>query len=136
LLIWWLLEVYKVVNFRTRGINRGIRKLARTLILIIIKKTIIILLWTYEIIFRGFMLILFIYIFFPYCCGKYLFNGASWTINHRYNIIIKIIKKTKSQLLSNSMMATLACKYGAATPRKKERIRDFQYKVSFLETLN
>jgi len=31
LLIWWPLEVYMVVNFKARGINRGARKLARTL---------------------------------------------------------------------------------------------------------
>jgi hypothetical protein len=30
LLIWWPLEAYMVVNFRTRGISRGARKLART----------------------------------------------------------------------------------------------------------
>ena len=30
LLIWWPLEAYMVVNFRTRIISRGARKLART----------------------------------------------------------------------------------------------------------
>jgi len=30
LLIWWPLEAYMVVNFRTRGISRDARKLART----------------------------------------------------------------------------------------------------------
>jgi hypothetical protein len=30
LLIWWPLEAYMVVNFRTRGISRGARKLAWT----------------------------------------------------------------------------------------------------------
>jgi hypothetical protein len=30
LLICWLLEAYMVINFRTRGISRGARKLART----------------------------------------------------------------------------------------------------------
>jgi hypothetical protein len=30
LLIWWSLEVYMVVNFRTHGISRGVRKLTRT----------------------------------------------------------------------------------------------------------
>ena len=29
-LIWWPLETYMVVNFRTRGISRGARKLTRT----------------------------------------------------------------------------------------------------------
>ena len=38
LFIWWLLEVYMVVNFRTRGISRGARKLARTPTLIKKKK--------------------------------------------------------------------------------------------------
>jgi hypothetical protein len=36
LLIWWLLETYMVVNFRTRGISRDTFKLARTPILIYI----------------------------------------------------------------------------------------------------
>jgi len=30
LLIWWSLEAYMVVNFRTRRISRGVHKLART----------------------------------------------------------------------------------------------------------
>jgi hypothetical protein len=30
LLIWWSLEAYMVVNFKTRGISRGARQLART----------------------------------------------------------------------------------------------------------
>jgi hypothetical protein len=30
LLIWWPLEAYMVVNFRTRGISRGASKLVRT----------------------------------------------------------------------------------------------------------
>jgi len=33
LLIWWLLEAYMIVNFRTRGISRGTRKLIWTPIL-------------------------------------------------------------------------------------------------------
>jgi hypothetical protein len=36
LLIWWLLKVYMVVNFRAREISWGTRKLARISILIII----------------------------------------------------------------------------------------------------
>jgi len=38
LLIWWPLEAYMVVNFRTRGINRDARKLVGTTILNLKKK--------------------------------------------------------------------------------------------------
>jgi len=38
LLIWCPLEAYMVINFRTHEINRGMRKLIQTSILIIIKK--------------------------------------------------------------------------------------------------
>jgi hypothetical protein len=38
LLIWWPLEAYMVVNFRTRGINRDARKLVQTTILNLKKK--------------------------------------------------------------------------------------------------
>jgi hypothetical protein len=41
LLIWWLLEAYMVVNFKTREISRSMHKLVRTSTLII-KKNIII----------------------------------------------------------------------------------------------
>ena len=34
LLVWWSLEVYMVVNFRTHKISQGMRKLARTPMLI------------------------------------------------------------------------------------------------------